>query len=100
MARGGGTLGSRNRGRGGFVTIRDTVVTPTEQTVQQAKSEIKHRQDYKKTPDGVRLISRVLTTKRARSSSRTPNRHLVAALKKTKKAKPVQNKRKYSDIFT
>ena len=49
----GGTLGPRTRGRGGFRVVDDVIaqhiVTPTEQVVQQAKSEVvRRKQRYKK----------------------------------------------------
>lgn len=43
----GGTLGPRTMGRGGYMLVKDVVtepvVTPTEQVVQQAKSEVNRR---------------------------------------------------------
>ena len=71
----GGTLGPWIKGRGGYATVKEVmkqpVVTPTEQVVQQAKSEVKRRQQYKKKTPFIRKIRTTQTIKGKGSKTKT-----------------------------
>ena len=73
----GGTLGPRINGRGGFRTVKDMspVVSPTEQVVQQIKSEVRRRrQEYKKGRPASNYIRSTRTTKRKGSKQSSKKR--------------------------
>lgn len=95
----GGSL-VRNRGRGESVTVPDIpvpniVVTPTEQVVQQAKSEIKQRRAYKSPGDNIQIIAKTPAIKRAKSIKKTiRNKSKKTPVKKAKGVKKVSRKSK------
>lgn len=84
----GGTLGPRTKGQG-YTSVKDVVttpvVTPTEQVVQQAKSEVKQRQKYKKIIPYIHKVRRDLTFKgrSSKQGSKKKKQRKVKSLKKT-----------------
>ena len=91
----GGTLGPRTQGRGSYVSVKDVVtepvVTPTEQGVQQAQSEVKRRRRQQHIKRGTTLksirstvVSRVKGPKQKKKILNQRNIHLEKLTEESK----------------
>ena len=65
----GGTLTPKPKSQGRIVSVRDVVVTPAEQAVQQAKAEIQRRQ-YKKRNNHLKPLRQGFVTEGTRALKR------------------------------